>query len=75
MEATVVDRELATALAEQYPAMLSLDLRSNNIVEVQDLEPLSCLREIRLDDNNLSVLEGLGSLQHLTLLSARNNFM
>ncbi|GIL87527.1 hypothetical protein Vretimale_1594 [Volvox reticuliferus] len=75
MEPTVVHSALAGALASQYPSMLSLDLRSNNIVSIQDLRPLSRLHDLALDDNRLTVLDGLGELHHLTSLSARSNLI
>lgn len=75
MEPTVVDTTLARALAEQYPIMQSLDLRSNNIVSLRDLQPLSQLRELKLDDNSLDSLDGVKGLIDLTSLSARNNLM
>ncbi|GIL44046.1 hypothetical protein Vafri_1614 [Volvox africanus] len=75
MEPTTIHSALAGALAAQYPSMLSLDLRSNNILSIQDLRPLSRLHDLALDDNRLTVLDGLGELHHLTALSARSNLI
>ncbi|GLC47388.1 Leucine-rich repeat-containing protein 56 [Pleodorina starrii] len=75
MEPTIINTALAEALAAQYPSMLSLDLRSNNIVSIQDLQPLSGLRELALDDNQLQTLDGLADLGLLTSLSAQRNLI
>ncbi|PNH10650.1 Geranylgeranyl transferase type-2 subunit alpha [Tetrabaena socialis] len=69
-----LDTALALALAAQYPSMLSLDLRNNSIVALQDLSPLSRLRELSLDGNHLTELgPGLSGMRYLTALSARSN--
>jgi Leucine-rich repeat (LRR) protein len=73
-EATVISvtviAEALGGLAEAPPlsSVSALCLSFRDILQISGLEGLSSLRELRLDNNGITVIEGLSSLSSLEML-------
>jgi len=57
----------------KYPALRLLDVCNNQIADAAQVGKLQGLLSAKLDGNKLASLDGLSSLEHLQLLSAKSN--
>eukprot|EP01045_Picozoa_sp_COSAG04_P008800 COSAG04_NODE_495_length_13411_cov_35.496094_10_plen_129_part_00 len=60
MAIAAISQQLVAEIAESYPDLAALNLSSNHISEIENLEPLSRLASLDLRDNHIASLEGLG---------------
>lgn len=72
-----ISRDLVAEIAQSYPSLATLNLSSNHIQRLENLEPLACLSALDLRDNQLALLDGLGGgqLEALRELNVSGNRM
>jgi chromosome segregation ATPase len=69
----VITPDLVTEIASAYPGLQSLNLSSNEIRVVENLEPLVALESLDLRQNSIHTLDGVGQLPALKQLDVSGN--
>ena len=72
-----ISHDLVAEIVQSYPSLATLNLSSNHIQRLENLEPLASLSTLDLRDNQLALLDGLGGgqLEALRELNVSSNRM
>eukprot|EP00960_Hanusia_phi_P050367 760184-Hanusia_phi.AAC.3 len=73
MPIKAISKELVREISASYPDLKVLNLSSNELVKIENLEPLTCLTKLNVSSNKLLLLNNLRSLVHLKELYASDN--